>query len=296
MCFVDLAPVHTPALVVSALATALGVPVREVDPLQEVVQFLAEKRLLVVLDNCEQVVEAVARVADRLLSDTSEPRILATSREALRISGERVHRLMPLECPPVKENITKDEAMTYAAVALFVDRASAHGGRELDDAQAPAVAEICRRLDGIPLAIELAAARAEFFGMDALLQRLNDMFAVLTQGRRFALPRHQTLRATLDWGYQLLSPVEQAVLKRIAVLRSSFSLEAALAVVVGSGIPDLEAADILASLVAKSLLTVQGTGDSVRYRLLEATRLYAPRSWRRATTSGRPGAGMPNTI
>jgi predicted ATPase len=261
--------------VVGALATALGIAVREIDPLQEVVQFLQDKQLLVVLDNCEQVVEAVAEFTDRLLRETAEPRILATSREPLRIPGERVYRLMPLECPPSKEGITKDEAMAFAAVQLFVDRASANGDLALDDAQAPAVAEICRRLDGIPLAIELAAARAEFFGVGTLSQRLNDMFAVLTQGRRFALPRHQTLRATLDWGYQLLSPIEQAVLKRVAIFRLTFTLEAALAVVVSPQTPYKDAVEILADLVAKSLLTAQGAGGGVRYRLLEATRIYA---------------------
>ncbi len=275
VCFVDLAPVHTPSLVVSAFAAALGIAIKEGDPLREVVESLRDKPLLILLDNCEQVIEAAAQLADRLLRDTAEPRILATSREPLRISGEQVHRLMPLECPPVRPGITRDEAMAYPAVQLFVDRASANGELALDDAQAPATAEICRRLDGIPLAIELAAARAEFFGVSALSQRLNDMFAVLTQGRRFALPRHQTLRATLDWGYQLLSPIEQAVLTRIAVFRSVFTLEAALAVVVGPGVPYTDAVAILANLVAKSLLTAKGAGDGVRYRLLEATRIYA---------------------
>ncbi|MEJ0066579.1 MAG: hypothetical protein WDM85_15170 [Caulobacteraceae bacterium] len=272
--FIDLASVHTPSLVVSAFATALGIAVKEGDPLQEVVESLQHKPLLVILDNCEQVIEAAAALADRFLRDTVEPRILATSREPLRIPGERVHRLMPLECPPVKDGITKDEAMAYPAVQLFVERASANGEMTLDDAQAPATAEICRRLDGIPLAIELAAARAELFGVSALSQRLNDMFAVLTQGRRFALPRHQTLRATLDWGYQLLSAGEQIVLKRIAIFRATFTLEAALAVVVGPGTPYRDAVGILANLVAKSLLTAQGVGDGVRYRLLEATRIY----------------------
>jgi predicted ATPase len=186
-----------------------------------------------------------------------------------------VYRLAPLACPPVSETITRGEAMAYAAVQLFVERASAGGDVMLDDGQAPAIAEICRRLDGIPLAIELAAARAEFFGVEALARRLNDMFAVLTQGRRFALARHQTLRATLDWGYALLSPAEQAVLRRLSVFRSAFTLEAALAVVVG---PDTDyggAIEILADLVAKSLLATKGAGDGVRYRLLEATRVYA---------------------
>ena len=274
-CFVDLASVSAASLVVSTVATALGIPVQEVDPVQEVVRVLNERPLLLVLDNCEQVIETVAGLVERLLLETGEVRLLATSGEPLRVTGERVHRLAPLACPPVTETITRDEAMAYAAVQLFVDRAAAGGNPILDDAQAPATAEICRRLDGIPLAIELAAARAEFFGVEALAQRLNDMFAVLTQGRRFALARHQTLRATLDWGYELLSPAEQAVLRRLSAFRAAFTLEAALAVLVGPGTTYGEAIDILANLVAKSLLTMKGAGDGVRYRLLEATRVYA---------------------
>ena len=148
-------------------------------------------------------------------------------------------------------------------------------GFSLDDASAPAVSEICRRLDGIPLAIELAAARVEFFGVATLASRLDNMFAVLTQGRRFALPRHQTLRATLDWGYNLLSPTEQTVLRRIAVFRATFTLDSALAVVVGPAISVENAIDAMANLVAKSLLSADSTGETALYRLLEATRLYA---------------------
>src|SRR5262249_42416872 len=160
---------------------------------------LDDKRILIVLDNCEQVIDAVAGLADRILRETAQTHMLITSREPLRIEGERVHRLAPLECPPVKADITAVEAKTYAAVQLFVEPATASvDGFLLDDASAPAVSEICRRLDGIPLAIELAAARVEFFGVATLASRLDNMFGVLTQGRRFALPRHQTLRATLD--------------------------------------------------------------------------------------------------
>ncbi len=163
--FVDLAPIEDPSLVVSALVSALGLVLRADDPVSAVVDFLRNERLLIVLDNCEQVVETVAALADRLLGETVETHLLVTSREPLRIAGERVHRLAPLECPPLKADITAGEATAYAAVQLFVDRATASvDSFSLDDASAPAVAEICRRLDGIPLAIELAAARVEFFG------------------------------------------------------------------------------------------------------------------------------------
>ena len=227
-------------------------------------------------DNCEQVIEGVASLVDRILRETVETHMLITSREPLRIAGERVHRLAPLECPPVKADITAGEAKSYAAVQLFVERATASvDSFALDDASAVPVAEICRRLDGIPLAIELAAARVEFFGVTTLANRLDNMFTVLTQGRRFALPRHQTLRATLDWGYNLLSPIEQTILRRIAIFRATFTLKSALAIVVDPAISAENAIDAMANLVAKSLLGADSTGDTVLYRLLEATRLYA---------------------
>ncbi len=274
--FVDLAPIEDPSLVVSTLVSALGLVLRADEPVSAIVDFLRDERLLIVLDNCEQVIEIVAGLADRLLRETVETHLLITSREPLRIAGERVHRLAPLECPPVKVDITAGEAKAYAAVQLFVDRATARvDGFSLDDALAPAVAEICRRLDGIPLAIELAAARVEFFGVSALASRLDNMFAVLTQGRRLALPRHQTLRATLDWGYNLLSPTEQTVLRRISIFRATFTLDSALAVVVDPAVSVENAVDAMANLVAKSLLSADSTGVVVLYRLLEATRLYA---------------------
>jgi predicted ATPase len=274
--FVDLAPIEDPSLVVSVLASTLGIVLRADEPLAAIVDFLRDERLLIVLDNCEQVIDAVAGLVDRMLRETVETHMLITSREPLRIAGERVYRLAPLECPPIKADITADEARAYAAVRLFVERAVANiDGFSLDDALAPAVSEICRRLDGIPLAIELAAARVEFFGVSTLARRLDNMFTVLTQGRRFALPRHQTLRATLDWGYNLLSPTEQTVLRRIAIFRATFTLDSALAVVVGPAISAESAVDAMADLVAKSLLSADSAGETVRYRLLEATRQYA---------------------
>jgi predicted ATPase/DNA-binding winged helix-turn-helix (wHTH) protein len=271
--FVDLAPIEDPSLVVSALVSALGLVLREDDPVSAVVDFLRDERLLVVLDNSEQVIEAVAGLVDRILRETVQIHMLVTSREPLRIEGERVHRLAPLECPPIKADITADDAKTYAAVQLFVDRATASvDGFSLTDALAPAVAEICRRLDGIPLAIELAAARVEFFGISTLASRLDSMFALLTQGRRFALPRHQTLRATLDWGYDLLSPTEQAVLRRIAIFRAPFTLDSALAVIDGPAASIDNAVDAMANLVAKSLLSAQSRGDIALYRVWQRAR------------------------
>jgi predicted ATPase/DNA-binding winged helix-turn-helix (wHTH) protein len=274
--FVDLAPIEDPSLVISALTSTLGLALRADEPVAAIVDFLGAKRILIVLDNCEQVIDAVAGLADRILRETAQTHMLITSREPLRIEGERVHRLAPLECPPTKADITASEAKAYSAVQLFVERAAASvNGFLLDDASAPAVSEICRRLDGIPLAIELAAARVEFFGVATLASRLDNMFAVLTQGRRFALPRHQTLRATLDWGYNLLSPTEQMTLRRIAIFRAAFTLDSALAIVAGPAVSAEDTFDAMANLVAKSMLTADSTGATVVYRLLEATRLYA---------------------
>jgi predicted ATPase/DNA-binding winged helix-turn-helix (wHTH) protein len=274
--FVDLAPIDEPGLVLGAAAAVLGRVPNAEDPISAIVDYLRDRRLLIVLDNCEQVIEAVAALADRLVRDTAGVHVLVTSREALRIQGERVHRLMPLECPPAKDGMTAEEALEYAAVQLFVDRTTAgFDGFALDDALAPVAAEICRRLDGIPLAIELAAARVEFFGLPGLARGLNDMFTVLTQGRRLALPRHQTLRATLDWSYHLLSPAEQVVLQGIALFRTGFTSESALAIARGKVIGSESAVDAMANLVAKSMLTADSTGEVVQYRLLEATRIYA---------------------
>jgi predicted ATPase/DNA-binding winged helix-turn-helix (wHTH) protein len=274
--FVDLAPIEDAALVLSAVVSVLGIVQRADEPTAAILEFLHDRRLLIVLDNCEQVIEAVAALADRIVRDTVGTHVLVTSREPLRIDGERVHRLMPLECPPVQDGMSAEEAMSYAAVQLFVDRTTAGFGEfSLDDTLAPVAAEICRRLDGIPLAIELAAARVEFFGLVGLARGLNDMFTMLTQGRRFALPRHQTLRATMEWSYRLLSPTEQAALQGTAIFRTMFTLESALAIVQGSTITVEDAVNALANLVTKSMLTADSTGEVVQYRLLEPTRIYA---------------------
>ena len=274
--FVDLAPIQDPAVVVGAVASVLGRLQHAEEPMDALVDYLRDRRLLIVLDNSEQVIDAVAALTDRIVRETAGTHLLVTSRETLRVQGERVHRLMPLECPPVKDDLSAEEALNYPAVQLFVERTTASfGDFTFDDALAPVAGEICRRLDGIPLAIELAAARVEFLGLSGLARRLNDMFAVLTQGRRFALPRHQTLHAALAWSYQLLSPAEQAVLQGIAIFRATFTLESALAIVQGPAISFETAVDALGNLVAKSMLTADRSGEVMQYRLLEATRIYA---------------------
>ena len=284
--FVDLAPIEDPSLVISAIASTLGVVLRADEPVAAIVDRLRDERRLIVLDNCEQVIEAVAGLTDRIVRETPETRFLVTSRCRSPASACIVWRRSNVL--PIRVAITADEAKSYAAVQLFVERATASvDSFVLDDASAPAVSEICRRLDGIPLAIELAAARVEFFGISALAGRLGNMFAVLTRGRRFALPRHQTLRATLDWGYNLLSPTEQAVLRRIAIFRSTFTLNSALAVGVDPGIPAESAIDAMANLVAKSAAERR---QHRRRRAVSAAGSYPPvrkrkaRGQRRGTT------------
>ena len=202
--------------------------------------------------------------------------MLATSREPLRIEGEHVHRLSPLASPPALARLTAAEALGFPAVQLFVERAAATLDEfELTDADAPIVADICSRLDGIALAIELAAARVDTFGVRGVAAHLDDRFQLLTRGRRTALPRHRTLRATLDWSYQLLPEPERVVLRRLAIFAGGFTEEAASAVAASAEIAASEVVESLANLVTKSLVSVDVGGVMVRYRLPETIRAYA---------------------
>jgi predicted ATPase/DNA-binding winged helix-turn-helix (wHTH) protein len=274
--FVDLALISDPQRVSSALAAALGLAILAEDPLVGILAALKGKPMLIVLDNCEHVIQAAASLAENVLRETPEIRLLATSREPLRAEGEAVHRLLPLEAPPPTATLARDEALAFPAVQLFVERAVASlHAFGLRDEDVPAVAEICRRLDGNPLAIELAAARVDLFGVRGLAERLDDRLQLLTRGRRTALPRHQTLRATLDWSYELLSPVEQMVLRRVAVFAGSFDLESACAVVVDAEIGPAAVFDSLVDLTAKSLITADSGSDEILYRLLDTPRNYA---------------------
>ena len=274
--FVDLAPLADPLLVPSALASALGTPIRSEKPMPGLVNFLKDKQMLLVLDSCEHVIEAAAALAEEVISGAPGVHILATSRERLRAGGERVQRLAPLGLPPDSATLTASTALTFPAVQLFVERAAASlDGFELSDADAPAVANICRSLDGIALAIELAAGRVDAFGIRDLAAHLNDRLRLLTRGRRTALPRHQTLSATLDWSYEFLPEPDRALLRRLAVFAGSFTLEAARAVAAGVEIAESEVVDCVANLVAKSLVAADVGGATARYRLLETTRAYA---------------------
>ena len=274
--FVDLAPLRDPRLVPSTLASALGLTIRSHDILNGLTTYLRDKRLLILLDNCEHVIGAAAFVAEQIMTDAPAVHILATSREPLRLRHEHVHRLPPLASPPRRSDPTAAEALSFPAVQLFVERATAsREDFELSDLDAPIVSDICRKLDGIALAIELAAARIDAFGIHQLAALLNDEFRLRNQGRRTAPARQQTLAATLDWSYKLLSEDERVILRRLSVFAGDFTLESACAVAAGRHIAVLDVVGGVANLVAKSLISADVSGVAVRYRLLDTTRAYA---------------------
>ena len=273
--FLELATIRDPQLVGATLAARLGLTLVSDDALPVLLNYLRERRLLLVLDNCEHLVEPVAKFAEALFLDAPAVHILTTSRESLRAEGEWVHHLSALESPPPDAlTLTASHALTFPAVQLFVEQATSSGYPfELDDEAAPIVAELCRRLDGIALALELAASRVGVYGLQRIVSLLDDQFRLLWRGRRTALPRHQTLRAALDWSYNLLSEREQMVLLHVAIFVGGFSLEDAVAVA-GDDLEPAEVAEIVAALVEKSLVTLDPT-VSMRYRLLDTTRTYA---------------------
>ncbi|KYG97521.1 winged helix-turn-helix domain-containing protein [Bradyrhizobium sp. DOA1] len=270
---VELASLPDPKLVCSAVASVLGIKLEgeDISP-GAVARTVGARQLLLVLDNCEHVVDAVAQLADAIVSRCPGTTIVATSREALRIDGEHVYRVPPLDVPP-ESRVGCGGASAYTAVELFMTRARALGSNFApDEENLGAVASICRRLDGIPLAIEFAAARAVMLSPAKIAVLLDDRFKFLTTGRRTALPRQQTLRATLDWSYDLLPEMEARILRQLGVFAGEFSLEAAI-VVAGEGIGELTGR--LANLVAKSLVLADIGGDHPHYRLLDTTRAYA---------------------
>jgi predicted ATPase/DNA-binding winged helix-turn-helix (wHTH) protein len=274
--FVDLAPFTDPLLVPSALAFVFGLAIHSGNPTPGLIAFLRNKKMLVVLDSCEHLVEGTAALAVDLLKSAPGLNILATSREPLCAEGECVHRLTPLKVPPISRKLTATEALAFPAVQLFVERAIACLDTfELTDADAPIVAGICRKLDGIALAIELAASRVDAFGVQGLAALLDDRFRLLMRGRRTALPRHRTLSAALDWSYEFLPDSERIILRRLAAFDSYFTLESAIAVAGDSAIAPLDVVDALANLVAKSLVTADTGSEIVHYRLLETIRAYA---------------------
>jgi predicted ATPase/DNA-binding winged helix-turn-helix (wHTH) protein len=270
---VDFSSVSDPSLVPATIAVAVGVDPGGTAPRQQVAQVLAVRRLLLVLDNCEHIVGAVAAMAEELLRAGTAAHVIATSREPLRAEGEWIYPVLPLAFPA--EDPRDDDFDQYSAIRLFVERARAAEPHFAPDTQdKAAIAAICRRLDGLPLAIELAAARTASLSVKQLVAYLHDRFHLLTGGRRTALPRHQTLRATLDWSYELLSEPERVILRRLAIFSGKFSLEAATAVAVSPEIPPAQIIHILTDLAAKSLVVTE-MGHNAHYRLLDTTRAYA---------------------
>ncbi|HEY2049760.1 MAG TPA: winged helix-turn-helix domain-containing protein, partial [Caulobacteraceae bacterium] len=285
--FVDLAPIADGSQLSAGVAAALGLNLRlQQDPIEEIAVAIEGRRVLVLLDNCEHLLDPVAGFVEDLIGRAAGVTILATTRELLRAAGEWVHQLTPLEAPPYSSTISANEALGYSAVEMFEDRAAlALGGYQLDDADAPYVADICRRLDGIALAIELAAGRLASLGVQGLAGSLEDCFRILTHGRRTALPRHQTLRATFDWSFQLLSPEDQAALRRLSVFSGTFTLDDAAAVIEGDR-RAADAADWMTSLVDKSLVVMSLSGRMIQYSLLETTRAYAQQKLAEAGEAG----------
>jgi predicted ATPase len=274
--FVDIAPLRDKEQIIRAIASAIGLDPQFADPEDALFKFLRVRKALIVLDSCEHLAEKTAEIADRMCQHAPDVRLLATSREALRTAGECVFCLRPLDCPPEQARLTAAEALSYPAARLFVERAGARGNNfSLSDDEAPVVAEICRKLDGIALAIELAAGRAAIFGVRDTLTRLDSRLDLLKFGRRTANPRHQTLRATLDWSYDYLSEVERITLRRVAIFVGHFTLEAALAVVMEEGILQADVTDAIGHLVDKSLIGVGIESRGTFYRLLDTTRAYA---------------------
>ena len=274
--FVDLGPLKDPEFVVPAIASAVGVMHAPGQPiLDTVTEHLRGRRVLLVLDNCEHLLEVTARSVDTLLRGCGLVRVVATSREGLAIPGEAVFPVPSLSLPD-PDAISSGELSSYEAVQLFVERAiGAAPGFQITDRNAPAIAQICRRLDGVPLAIELAAARVRALPVEQIAARLDDRFRLLTGSSRITVPRHQTLRQTIDWSHELLSDDERAVFRRLAVFAGGCSLDAAEAVCSGDPVDSDFVLDVLSRLVDKSLLVAETEGTQARYRQLETIREYA---------------------
>jgi non-specific serine/threonine protein kinase len=277
---VDLAPLAEARLVPQAVAAALSVREEPGRPLEAtLVDAIGSKSMLLLLDNCEHLAAGCAVLAESLLRACSQLKILATSREGLGVSGEILWRIPTLAVPDVRASLprTKETAARYESVRLFVERAIAsQPSFALTDALAPVVSQICHRLDGIPLAIELAAVRVKVLSPEKILSRLEDRFQLLTGGSRTALPRQQTLRAAVDWSYEMLSPQERTLLNRLGIFSGGCTLESAEVVCAWDGLEPDDVLDLISRLVDKSLVGPhEGVDGSMRYGLLETIRAYA---------------------
>jgi predicted ATPase/DNA-binding winged helix-turn-helix (wHTH) protein len=274
--FVDLAAINDAGLLAAAVSLAIRSDISGEDPSDSLLSFLSDKRMLLVLDNCEHLVEATAAWALQLMRVAPHAQILATSREPLGVEGEHVHRLHPLEIPPASSALSAAETLKFSAIQLFVERAANSLGEfRLRDVDVPVVIDICRKLDGIPLAIELAAASIDVLGLRGVLSCLDHPLRLPASRRRTAATRHRTLRAALDWSYRLLTEEEQTVLRRLSVFAGSLTMEAASTVAADPAYTEDEIVDRVIALVAKSLVVADGTESDARLRLLATTRAYA---------------------
>jgi predicted ATPase/class 3 adenylate cyclase len=275
--FVGLAHLTEGEAIPEAVAAVLGLADRRGQrPLPEsLVDALREQDTLILLDNCEHVIDAAAKFCGQLVGECPRLRILATSREPLGIDGEQVYRVPSLSLPPPEADAV-DDVGASDAVRLFMERAQVHDpGFVLDEASAPLIASVCRRLDGIPLALELAAARLSSMSLQQVSDRLGQRFRLLTGGSRNAMPRQQTLQAAVEWSFGLLTEPERDVLRRLSVFAGGFELEAAEAICAADSVDAFDVLDLVSSLVSKSLVIAERTPESVRYRMLETIRQYA---------------------
>jgi len=272
---IDLASLGDARLVPSAVASVLGLQIPAENPIHGLVAAVRDNRMLFLLDNCEHVIDEVANLATALLSGTKDVGILATSREPLRMAGENEYRLGPLGSPEASSRLTAAEAVAFPAVQLFVERVTAIvEDFVLTDENTPLVLELCRGLDGLPLAIEFAAPGVEVLGLEGLVARLKDSLPLLGSRRRGRVPRHRTLRATIDWSYGLLDEDEQLFVRTLGIFSGGFTVEAAAAVTTDQATTGCEAIDRLADLVTKSLVIADLGGAKPRFRLLDTTRAY----------------------
>jgi len=273
--FVDLSAISDNQLILPTVAQILGISLKTEDGLSSLVAHLQEKRLLLVFDNCEHVIDSVARFAEALFLGAPHVSILATSRETLRVTGEWVQRLAPMAVPPAGMSLSSAQAVSFSAVGFFVEcAANVIEGFTLSDDDVPLAVAICRGLDGLPLAIELIAARIDLFGLAGLATVLEDPFLLLTEGRRGAFPRHQSLLRMLEWSYRLLTPSEQTILRRLSVFRGGFTLTDAVAIAAGEGVASDEIYCAVLTLSAKSLLSgeIHGAASQSQHRMLHVTR------------------------
>jgi len=273
--FVDFAALTDASLVPLSVAKALGLTDVGTNPWPAMLAYLKSRQMLLVLDTCEHVADSAARLVEAVVHSAPRVCIIATSREALRARGEWVKRLPPLPLPP-DGNMTAAEVLTFPSIELFRERAvAAVAGFELADGDVPAVVELCRRLDGIPLAIELAAAHLDTFGVRGLSSRMDEWLRLRARNRAAVSPRHETLWALIEWSFHQLPRKQQIILRRLSVFSRAFHENDARILTSGHGISGTEVADALAGLVAKSLVTADPSGRDVSFRLFETVRAYA---------------------